>query len=158
MASNDSVASILETLEKALTSVRKRTKDLKVSLVRAKVSLKVASKHDTGSKLDLGAWVPVTLGADFTAKTIQSMTFTLVPAGGSLDLGSELDKSDLADSIISLAGEIAKINSTVFNLDEANLSLEFAVSTNGGIKVIGLGHTREKADTHGLDLWFRRTP
>jgi hypothetical protein len=158
MAKNDSVASILETLEKALSSVQKRTKDLNVSLVRAKVSLKVASKHDTGSKLDLGAWVPVTLGADYTTKTIQSMTFTLVPAGGHLDLGGELDESELADSIIGLASEIGKINSTVFNLDEANLSLEFAVSTDGGIKVIGLGHTRESADTHGLDLWFRRTP
>jgi len=157
MAENNSVAGILETLEKALALVHKRTKDLKISLARATISLKVASKRDTSAKVDLGAWVPVTLGSDYSGEMIQSMIFSLVPAGGRLDLGGgELNESTLADSIIGLAKEIASINSRVFNLDEASVSLEFGVSQDGGVTVIGLGHTRAGTNTHRLDLTFRR--
>lgn len=156
MAANDSVVDILQVLEKALRSVQGRTKGLGISLVRARVSLKLAAKHDTSAKVDLGAWVPVTLGADYSGGTVQSMVFTLIPAGGHLDLGGDFEASDLAESIVGVAKEIGRINSSIFNLDETNLSLEFAISQDGGVKVIGLGYTRTQTNTHGLDLWFRK--
>src|SRR5215472_6902439 len=118
----------MEKIEQALAIVANRSKKEKmgVTLQKAELELKVASKKSAkiGGKIEFG--VSIDASAEKEWSKAHTLTLALTPKA-KVELGKEKESQTLADTIVELAAAMSSISKAAagnFNASEASVSIE----------------------------------
>jgi hypothetical protein len=153
----ETLSDVVNILQTALGIVRFRSGgELKITLIKADVDLKVLAKRKIGAGLKFEYFVPVEVGIDHAWAATHTLALTLTPRPEAAALGKTRETEDLADSIIDLAAEAKNIQkqATEFELSEFSIELEIGVSSEGKLKVL-LGGNMSGEHGHKIRLSFR---
>jgi hypothetical protein len=159
MADSDSLVDLVRQLEGALAIVASRTKKEKlgVTLQKADLRLKVATKKSTiiGGKIEWGVSVDVSAGGEWSRA--HTLVLSLIPKV-KIEMGKP-ESEELADTIFEIASAISTLQKTVsghFNASEASISIDVEQSKNGKVQVVA-GGGAQRINSHTVELSFRPT-
>ena len=160
MSEGETLVSLVEKIEKALAIVADRTKKEKlgVTLQKAELELKVASKKSAvvGGKIDIG--VSIDASAEKEWSKSHTLTLALTPKA-KIALGKEKESETLAATIIEIASAMGRISQAAagnFNASEASVSIDVEESKDGTLQVVA-GGGGTWANSHTIKLTFRPT-
>jgi hypothetical protein len=151
------VDQLVPKIENALKAVRARSNDLGITLVTAEVELSLdrTTRGEGGLKFEF--FVEVDVGGSQKRSRGQTLSLKLTPKGGSGKLG-DAESDELAEAILGLAGAIKRAATPSFKVTEGTVEVEFAVTTDGKLKVVVAGGEHETKGGHKMKLSFKPTP
>jgi hypothetical protein len=147
---------LIPKIDKALSIVAARSKNLNLTLLEAEVELSVhsASGGEGGVKVDFV--VEVDIGGSGEKASDQRLSLKLTPKGGQKELG-EPETDALVSGILAVAGAVHRAGLSSFAVSEAKVEVEFEITKEGKLKAIVGGFDKSSKNSHKITLTFRPT-
>jgi hypothetical protein len=148
----DALIDLIRKIEEALAIVAHRTENLGITLEKAELELKVASRKSAkaGGKIDFVVSIDASVEKEWSKA--HTVTLSLIPKA-KVVLGKD-ESSLLAETIIIMANAMRRAVTGNFNASEATVSIDIEETKDGSIQVVG-GGGGNWANSHLVKLTFR---